>query len=175
MFDEVFGGTYMAFLLRRPLIMIIVAAVTVLLLISFSGILSTEPLGLFIASAEFTGSNSISVGENTTLTVVLKNWAEQPKTFELHIIFSGNLSFYDGITKERLLDISQNEIYYNLTYPTKGTLDMQGSTSIPIVTKGGEPIGGSQTYTIFVEVYFLEDLDRIFSDQTTVQLTVTWP
>jgi hypothetical protein len=172
-FDEVFGGKYMAFLLRRSVIIIIVAAIAVLVLVSFSGILSTEPLGLFIASAEFTGSNSIRVGENTTLTVVLKNWADQPKTFELHIIFSGNLSFYDGITKEGLLDISQHDIYYNLTYPTRGTLDMQGSTSIPIVTEGREPIGGSQTYTLFVEVFFLEGLDRKFADQTTIQLTVT--
>lgn len=165
----------MAFLLRRPIILIIVTVIAAILLLSFSGFFSTEPLELFIASAEFTGSNSIMVGENTTLTVVLKNWADQPKTFELHIIFSGNLSFYDGITKEQLLDISKNDIYYNLTYPTKGTLDMQGSTSIPIVTKGGEPIGGSQTHTIFVEVFFFEGLDRKFSDRTTVQLTVTWP
>ena len=173
MFDEVFGGKYMAFLLRRPLIIIIVTVIAAILLLSFSGFFSTEPLELFIASAEFTGSNSIMVGENTTLTVVLKNWADQPKTFELHIIFSGNLSFYDGITKERLLDISQHGIYYNLTYPTRGTLDMQGSTSIPIVTEGREPIGESQTYTLFVEVFFLEGLDRKFADQTAIQLTVT--
>jgi len=163
----------MAFLLRRPIIIIIVAAIAVLVLVNFSGILSPEPRGLFIASAEFTGSNSIRLGENTTLTVVLNNWADQPATFELRIVYTGNLIFYDGITKERLLDISQHGIYYNLTYPTKGTLDMQGSTSIPIVMEGREPIGESQTFTLFVEAFLLDGLDWEFADQTKVQLTVT--
>jgi hypothetical protein len=173
MFDEVFGGKGMAFLLRRPVIIIIVTVIAVLVLVHFSGILSPEPRGLFIESAEFTGSDSIRIDENTTLTVVLNNWAVQPATFELHIVYTGNLTFYDGKTKELLLDISQHDIYYNLTYPTKGTLDMQGSTSIPIVTEGREPIGESQTFTIFVEVFYLEGLDRKFADQATVQLTVT--
>jgi hypothetical protein len=173
MFDEVFGGKCMAFLLRRPIIIIIVTAIAVLVLVHFSGILSPEPRGLFIASAEFTSSDSIRIGENTTLTVELNNWADQPATFELHIVYTGNLTFYDGITKEQLLDISQNDIYYNLTYPTKGILDMQGSTSIPIVTEGRDPIGESQTFTLFVEVYYLEGLDWEFADQTSVQLTVT--
>jgi hypothetical protein len=165
----------MAFLLRRPIILIfiIVTAIAVLVVVHFSGILSPEPRGLLIASAGFTGSNSIRLGENTTLTVVLNNWADQPATFELHIIYTGNLTFYDGITKERLLDITQHGSFYNLTYPTKGILDMQGSTSIPIVLEGREPIGASQTFTLFVEAYYLDGLEWEFADEAAVQLTVT--
>ncbi len=173
MFDEVLGGGDMAFLLRRPFIIIIVTAIAVLVLVHFSGILSPEPRGLVIASAVFTGSDSIRLGENTTLTVVLNNWADQPATFELHVVYTGNLTFYDGITKERLQDISQHDIYYNLTYPTRGTLDMQGSTSIPIVMEGREPIGESQTFTLFVEAFLRKGLEWEYADQAKVQLTVT--
>jgi len=165
----------MTFLLRRPGIFIPVTVIAVLVLVYFSGILTPAPRGLVIDSARFTGSDAIALGENTTLTVVLKNWADEPQTFELHIVFTGNLTFYDGITKERLTDITQRDIYYNLTYPTRGTLDMQGSTSIPIVAEGRELSVLSQTYTLFVALFSREGSLWKFADQTPVQLTVTQP
>lgn len=165
----------MAFLLRKSVIIIIVAAVAAILLISYSGLFSTESRELVISSANFIERDTIKIGENTTLMVVLRNWAPQPKTFELHLIYSGNLTFYDGITKALLQNIAQHGTYYNVTYPTKGTLDTQGSTSIPILAEGREPIGESQTYTIFVEVFSMDGSERDLADDTSVQLTVTRP
>ena len=166
----------MTFLLRRPGIFLLVPVVAaVLVLVYVSGVLTPVPRGLVIASVSFTSSAAITLGENTTLTVVLNNWADQPQTFELHIVFSGNLTFYDGITKAHLTEITQRGIYYNLTYPVRGTLDMHGSTSIPIVVEGRDPIGQSQTYTLFVELYAREGSRWKPVDQTAVQLTVTRP
>jgi hypothetical protein len=50
---------------------------------------------------------------------------------------------------------------------------MQGSTSIPIVMEGREPIGESQTFTLFVEAFLRKGLEWEYADQAKVQLTVT--
>jgi hypothetical protein len=50
---------------------------------------------------------------------------------------------------------------------------MQGSTSIPIVMEGREPIGESQTFTLFVEALLLDGTDWELADEAAVQLTVT--
>ncbi len=163
----------MAFLLRKSVLIIIIVAVAAVVLVAYSGLFAPEPRELVIASATFTERNTIKIGENTTLRIDLKNWAPQPQTFELHLIYSGNLTFYDGITKAVLHNISQHGTYANVTYPTMGTLDPQGSTSIPILAEGLDPIGESQTYTLFVEVFSIEGSERVLADSTSVQLTVT--
>lgn len=162
----------MAFLLRKPFIIIIAVIIASVLIVFFSGILPTKPAGLTLSPEPTLKKASIKIGENTTLTVVIENKASQSKTFELHIVYSGNLTFYDGITNKLLTDISKYDIYYNLTYPTKGTLDVRGSTSIPILVKGLKPIGASQTHTITVEVFSLEGSKNVLADKKEVQLIV---
>jgi len=165
----------MAFLLRKPFIIVIVIIIAAVLVISFSGIFSTKTEGLTLSPDPSLKRGSIKMGENTTLTVVIENKAPQSKTFELHIIYSGNLTFYDGITNKPLteVEVSKYDTYYNLTYPTKGTLDTKGSTSIPILVKGLEPIGQSQTHTIFVEVFSIDGYKKTLADKKPVQLAVT--
>ena len=163
----------MAFLLRKSVLIIIIVAVAAVVLVAYSGLFAPESRELVIASATFMARDTIMIGENTTLRIVLKNWSPQPQTFELHLIYSGNLTFYDGITKEALHNISQHGTYANVTYSDLGTLDPQGSTSIPILAEGLDPIGESQTYTIFVEVYSTDGSERALADSTSVQLTVT--
>ena len=163
----------MAFLLRKSVLIIIITAIAAVVLIAYSGLFAPESRELVISSATFIEQDTIKLGENTTLMIILKNWSPQPKTFELHLIYSGTLTFYDGITKTALHDISQHGTYANLTYPTTGTLDTQGSTKIRVLVEGLDPIGEAQTYTIFVEVFSIEGSDRALADATSVQLTVT--
>lgn len=163
----------MAFLLKKPFIIIIAAVIASVLIISYSGILSLKPAGLTLSSVSLERS-SIKMGQNTTLTVVIENKGSRSQTFELHIVYtSENLTFYDKITGARLPDPVPKPPYYNITHHTKGTLDTQGRVEIPILVKGLGPMGSSQTYTISMEVFSLDDFKKVLADKKSVQLTVT--
>lgn len=159
--------------LKKMYIVITIIILSAVLIILYSGIISVEPLGLTISSATLE-SHTIKMGKNTTITIVIENTASESKTFELHIIYTNsNLTFYDKITGTLLPLPDKSTQYYNITYPTKGTIDVQGKVEIPILVKGPEPIGNSQTYTIFLEVFSLNDPKKTLSDKKSVQLTVT--
>ncbi|MCK5626006.1 hypothetical protein KAI11_04045, partial [Candidatus Bathyarchaeota archaeon] len=84
-----------------------------------------------------------------------------------------NLSYYNGITKEPLLIPVYNGINYTIIY-LNDTLGPTENAEFPIIIEGYLPLGvSSKRYTIFLEVYAVEDASKFLSDRKSISLTVT--
>ena len=161
----------MAFLLKRPLILIVIVVIAVVAIMSSSGIFSGEPEGLVLSPIPKLDEPSIKMGENTTLTVKIENKAAQPISFELHLVYTNeNMTFYHHLG-DQLQDITVNPTNFSLTHPSGGPIDID--LTIPILISGPKPKGSSETFQIFVELYSIEDQNLVLRDRKSVQLTVT--
>jgi hypothetical protein len=160
--------------LRRPLIYSIIAIIAVITIIYSSGILNPEPLELLISSASPLNS-SIYFGQNTTIAIIIDNKATRIQTYEFRIVYtSSNLTYYNGITKEPLLNVVYNGTNYSIIY-LNDILGPNENAEIPIIVEGVLPSGiSSKKYTIFFEVYSVHNYaSKIISDRKSISLTVT--
>ena len=165
----------MAFLAKRPFIYVIVIVAAFVVLLQLSGVLYPQPLGLEITEATL-GTDTIKLGENTTLTVTVVNRGVEPQTAEVRLMTHAinlssteiSLRFYDAVTGERLpWELEAGN--YTATYPTTRILGSQESWGVPIIIENADP--WTFTYTLFVEVHPVNEQTRSFT--TSVQVTVT--
>lgn len=161
----------MAFL-RKPHIYIIIGILLVVVIIFFSGIFYPEQFGLILIVSPM--SSSIQMGQNTTIVTLIENTVTQKQTYEFRIVYtSANLSYYNGITKEPLLTPVYNGINYTIIY-LNDTLGPNENAEFPVIIEGYLPLGvSSKRYTIFLEVYAVEDAFKFLSDRKSISLTVT--
>jgi len=159
-------------LLRKPYIYIIIGISLVVVIIFFSGIFNPEQFGLVLIVSPM--SSSIQMGKNTTISALIENTATQKQTYEFHIVYtSTNLSYYNGITKEPLLHPEYNGINYTIIY-LNDTLGPTENAEFPIIIEGYLPLGvSSKRYTIFLEIYAVENTSKFLSDRKSISLTVT--
>ena len=157
--------------LRKPYIYIIIGIVLVVVIIFFFRIFNPEQFGLILIVSPM--SSSIQMGQNTTIATIIENTANQKQTYEFHIVYtSTNLSYYNGITKEPLLPPLYNDINYTIIY-LNDTLGPNENAEFPIIVEGYLPLGiSSKRYTIFFEVYAVEDASKFLSDRKSISLTV---
>ncbi len=161
----------MAFL-RKPYIYIIIGILLVVVVIFFSGIFDPEQFGLVLIVSPRSGS--IQMGQNTTIATIIENTATQKQTYEFRIVYtSTNLSYYNGITKEPLLPPVYNGINYTIIY-LNDALGPNENAEFQVIVEGYLPLGvSSKRYTIFLEVYAVEDTSKFLSDRKSISLTVT--
>jgi len=157
--------------LRKPYIYIIIGIVLVVVIIFFFRIFNPEQFGLILIVSPM--SSSIQMGQNTTIATIIENTANQKQTYEFRIVYtSTNLSYYNGITKEPLLPPVYNDINYTIIY-LNDTLGPNENAEFPIIVEGYLPLGiSSKRYTIFFEVYAVEDASKFLSDRKSISLTV---
>ena len=161
-------------LFSKPYIYIIVAIIAIVSIIHFSGILRRpKPLGLIITASP--KSNSILMGQNATIEVVVENEASRQQSFEFHIVYtSKNLTYHNGITKEPLSDPTYNGQNYTITYPIDD-LGPNETAMYPVIVKGLLPSGvSSKRFTIFLEVYSVNGVSKVLSDRKSISLTVKY-
>jgi hypothetical protein len=167
----------LAFLVKRPFIYVIVIVVAFVVLLQLSGVLYPKPLGLEITEATL-GTDTIKLGENTTLTVTVVNRGVEPQTAELRLMTHAinyssteiSLQFYDAVTGE-FLPWELEEGNYTATYPTTRIMGSQESWGIPITIENVDP--WTFTYTLFIEVYAVNEQTTTRTYETSVQVTVT--
>jgi hypothetical protein len=162
----------MAFLLRKPYIYLIIGILLVIVIIFFSGIFGPEQFGLVLIVSPI--SSSIQMGQNTTIAAIIENTAPHKQTYEFRIVYtSTNLSYYNGITKEPLVIPVYNGINYTLIY-LNDTLGPNENAELQVIIEGDLPLGvSSKRYTVFFEVYAVEDASKYLSDRKSISLTVT--
>lgn len=114
------------------------------------------------------------MGQNTTIAAIIENTAPQKQTYEFRIVYtSTNLSYYNGITKEPLVIPVYNGINYTLIY-LNDTLGPNENAELQVIIEGDLPLGvSSKRYTVFFEVYAVEDASNYLSDRKSISLTVT--
>lgn len=167
----------MAFLVKRPFIYVIVIVAAFVVLLQLSGVLYPQPLGLEITEATL-GTDTIKLGENTTLTVTVVNRGAEPQTAELRLMTHAinyssteiSLRFYDAVTGE-LLPWQLEAGNYTATYPTTRIMGSQESWGIPITIENVDP--WTFTYTLFIEVYAVNEQTSKRPYTTSIQVTVT--
>lgn len=162
----------MAFFLRKPYLYIIIGILLVVIIIFFSGIFSPEQFGLVLIVSPM--SSSIQMGQNTTLAAIIENTALHKQLYEFRIVYtSTNLSYYNGITKTPLLPPVYNGVNYTIIY-LNDTLGPNENAELQVIIAGDLPLGvSSKRYTVFLEVYAVEEASKYLSDQKSISLTVT--
>ena len=66
-----------------------------------------------------------------------------------------------------------NDINYTILY-LNDILGPNENAKFPIIVKGYLPLGvSSKRYTVFLEVYVVEDTSKFLSDRKSISLTVT--
>ncbi len=158
----------MTFLLRKSFALIVVGVVCLILVIQFSGVLRPKPP---VEIAPSLASSTISMGKNTTLTVLIENKEARQHSAEYRIVgsFKGDqLMFYDRIDGKALESV-WNGRNYTIVYPQTWSLDAVERREVSVYVRGLDPKTDSATYTIFVEVW----ADKALSERRYVQLKVT--
>ena len=158
--------------LRKKVIYFILGILLVVVIVFFSGIFNSEQFGLTLTVDPL--SSSIQMGQNITIDATIENTVPQKQIYEFHIVYtSTNLSYYNGITKEPLLPPVYNDVNYTIIY-LNDTLGPNENSKFPIIVKGYLPLGvSSKKYTVFLEVYVVEDTSKFLSDRKSISLTVT--
>lgn len=163
----------MSFLLRRPFIFIVIGVIVIVMVVAFTGVLTPKP-----SLPEFSSTTlqqpSITMGQNTTLTITIQNKAQGPKAVQLRIVYSSpQLQFYDKTNKTLSLSSSAvyNSVNYTVTYPKTTVMLPNEQWILSIWIKGLDPGTTSYTYTIYLELYS----DNALSQRKSIQLTVSHP
>lgn len=159
----------MAFMLKQPFIYIIVGVIFIVLLIGFSGIFAQKPAIVTISPSLV--NNAITMNQNTTLTVVIKNNDQRSYTAKYRIIGTfrnDQLQFYYKVNSTLLPNPIYNGQNYTITYPETWLLNIAEERSVSVYIKGLDPKVDSATYTIFVEVF----ADNVLTERKSIQLTV---
>lgn len=161
----------MAFLIRKPFILIIIGIISLVLIIQFSGVLNPKTVVILPSLAP--SSISWNMKENNaTLTVVIENKGTRQYSVGYHIVgtFTSNqLKFYDKINGTLLPNPVLGGKNYTITYPITMKINTGEQRTISIIVKGLDPKIDSATYTIYVEAW----ADGALADRKSVQLTVT--
>lgn len=163
----------MALLLRRPYIFITIGIIALVVVIAYTGVLTPKP-SLPEFSSVTLGQPSMTMGQNTTLTIVIDNKASNPKPVEFRIICttgSEELRFYYKINGTLLPEPVWNGRNYTITYPKTRIMNAGEQWTIPLLVKGVNPGEGDYTYTIYLEVYSENKLSQRKSIQLTVRRT----
>ena len=161
----------MAFLIKKPVIFIIIGVVFIVLVIQLSGVFAPKPT-VVITSSILPSSATIVMNQNATLTSLIRNSGQRPYSVEYHIVGffnSSQLLFYDKISGVLLSNPGWNGKNYTIIYPTPLLMNTGDERTVSVIIKGLDPKPADPaTYTIFVEVY----ADNILAERKSIQLTV---
>ncbi|MCJ7632151.1 hypothetical protein MUP77_07120 [Candidatus Bathyarchaeota archaeon] len=162
----------LTFLLRKPFVLIITVIVCFAIIILFSGVLTSKPSVLITPTL---ATSSISLNQNTTLTVTIENRDTKMHSIEYRIVgtFSNNsLQFYfkNGTTLPSPV-FNSSTLFYTVIYPDKRIMNTGEKIDIAVYVKGLDPGAAKYTYTLFLEAW----ADKAFSERRSIQLTVIRP
>lgn len=149
----------MSFLIRRPFVYITAGIIIIVLgyfLLTFAGILKTSPSTIAFSSVSL-NPESVVEGEDTTLTLTIKNYGNKVQEVELKINAESPLvKFYHPDNESLIAEPEKVGKNYTTIYPVKVDMFPGSEWEVELLVRSGL-ISGFAGYKYWIQLLLYAD------------------